>query len=380
MRSAEIKVSPMSDDIKTLRWEGGSIAAFFERLRSEDAKDVSKYVSTDLEAITEALIGYIQTVIEIITPVGTTNTSFRGKMQKAPIVTEVIYGTEVLKRLRMLKTDDSQIRYGLCLLLRYILCSKDDVQSSTIIEKIKNSITEEHIAWLKRALHTEVQFAVLKCSHLHSSVKMLRPNGDRLLSKLNPCVSCAQTPLILQVEKNSTFSYVEPDEDLSHKMHEHLSMNYSGDSKINQVIDNYRKGTLGKMVWKPLEQTFVDYGKFLASKYGLKEKRVSVPKKATEYQWGGANKEIVTNLEALLSRNKTEDDNAFSDRVFSILGNSDLNSPTANFLLKYDGVSKIFDVLKNVYQDNDWKKTVGIITQLQREIRKIKSLPVPEEE
>jgi hypothetical protein len=81
-----------------------------------------------------------------------------------------------------------------------------------------------------------------------------------------------------------------------------------------------------------------------------------------------------------LSRKTAEDDNAFSVRVFNILGNSDLNSPTAAFLSKYDGVPKIFDALKPAYLKNEWRKTVGIITNLQKEIRKIRSLHAPEEE
>jgi hypothetical protein len=123
MRSAEIVSIPSTHSIKTLRWEE-SVAAFFERLGSGDAKDASTGVSTDLKVVTGALIDYIQTVIEIVTPIGTTDTSFRGKLKKAPIVTEVICGKEVLERLKMLNTNDPQIRYGLCLLLQYLLCSR----------------------------------------------------------------------------------------------------------------------------------------------------------------------------------------------------------------------------------------------------------------
>jgi hypothetical protein len=245
-----------------------------------------------------------------------------------------------------------------------------------IIKNIKSSITEEHIAWLKRALHTEVQFAVLKCSHLHGSVEMLRPNGDRLLSKLNPCVSCAQTPLILQAEKTGTFSYVEPDDDLSSTMHEYLTRLYVTATKINQAINDYRHGSLGIMVWKPLTQTFVKYGKDLFDRHNLKEKQVQAKQQPKEYSWGGANEGVIVNLKAILERETEEKDDAFSARVFGILGNNNLNSVTGVFLSSYDDeASHILDMLKNAYPENNWKKTVGVITKLQKKIREIRASP-----
>jgi hypothetical protein len=258
IRHAPVDISP---GIKTISWNE-SIALHLEQLAAEKVdEELATYLLTALEK-------YVATVLEIVETAATSDQTLRGKMKDAPLVTEKQYGTQVLQQLQELKLNlkQEEKRKNFCRLIKFCLLDSVGVAGAA---GVGLGWETEPINWLKRAMHTEVQFAVLGHHSLEDSFKMLMPTDNRLLSKLNPCISCAQTSLVSQAAKDSTFLYVEPDDDLSLKMHDYLSMNYSGNSKINQAIDNYRKGTLGKMVWKPLEQTFVDYGNLLVSKCEL---------------------------------------------------------------------------------------------------------------
>jgi hypothetical protein len=69
----------------------------------------------------------------------------------------------------------------------------------------------------------------------------------------------------LESVDKGTFAYVKPDEDLITTMGNHLKKKYETNNTLNNAINGYRIGKLGKMIWNSLECTKQIYGDALVN-------------------------------------------------------------------------------------------------------------------
>lgn len=253
-------------NIKRLNWP--YVSEFIDSLHEQKNRNKDLYA---ISSIKTALIKYIDTVIDIMTPYAISSKEHRGKFKNAPIVIELTYGDKMknwLMQIDCLKEDDIN---KLSILLQYVFIPR---LSSDLIPRELASLSKECLNWLIRALHTEVQFAVLKQSYISENLKMLRPCGDRVLSKLNPCISCAQTPFVWQSANKGQFFYLRPDDWLSTNTRNQLYTDYNGsETKKNKIINQYKTGEVFLHTWKSLEESAQNDAAALAQRHGLQRIR-----------------------------------------------------------------------------------------------------------